>query len=147
MSTSKTTETSANEDKMPSLKSMEAKIDTGPDQRNMTGSLEQCKEELRDAYMNFKDLQMRCVIDIAPSQSVNEDQDMHTVYYFKPETFLLDDPEKQRVYRDSLLKKVSGIPKPDPITYLGDELHRSMCQTVADRSTPGLTKNLLSEFF
>ena len=24
--------------------------------RNLTGSLEQCKEELRDAYMNFKDL-------------------------------------------------------------------------------------------
>jgi len=25
------------------------------------------------------------------------------------------------------LKKVGNILKPDPITYLGDELHRSMC--------------------
>ena len=53
--------------------------------------------------------------------------DEHTVYYFKPETFLLDDPEKQRQYRQDLLKKIGSIPKPDPITYLGDELHRSMC--------------------
>ena len=28
----------------------------GAPKRNLTGSLEQCKEELRDAYMNFKDL-------------------------------------------------------------------------------------------
>jgi len=70
---------------------------------------------------------MRCVIEIAPAAATELNEEMHTVYYFKPETFLLDDPEKQRVYRESLLKKVSSIPKPDPITYLGDELHRAMC--------------------
>lgn len=42
---------------------------------------------------------------------------------------------------------MGSIPKPDPIAYLGDELHRSMCQTVADRSTPKATKALLCEFF
>jgi len=61
-------------------------------QKNLTGSLEQCKDELRDAYMNFKDLSQRCVIDINKQASFGEDDD--TVYYFKPETFLLDDPEK-----------------------------------------------------
>ena len=35
-----------------------------PTERNLDGSLEQCKDELRDAYMNFKDLQTRCIIDI-----------------------------------------------------------------------------------
>ena len=46
---------------------MELKItETGA--RNLNGSLEQCKEELRDAYMNFKDLQQRCVIDMKESQ-------------------------------------------------------------------------------
>lgn len=29
-----------------------------------------------------------------PQASLGENN--HTVYYFKPETFLLDDPEKQR---------------------------------------------------
>lgn len=125
---------------------MEAQVDNPSEQRNMTGSLEQCKEELRDAYMNFKDLQMRCVIDLRPNTHMT-DEIPHTVYYFKPETFLLDDPEKQRQYRDSLLKKVSTIPKPDAITYLGDDLHRSMCQTIADRSTPKQTKSFLCEFF
>jgi hypothetical protein len=35
-----------------------------PTERSLDGSLEQCKDELRDAYMNFKDLQTRCIIDI-----------------------------------------------------------------------------------
>ena len=69
------------------------------------------------------------------------------VFYFKPETFLLDKPETQREYRDDLLRRVGTIPKPDPITYLGDELHKNMCQTVADRSTAKLTKATLNEFF
>lgn len=61
----------------------------------MSGSLEQCKDELRDAYMNFKDLQMRCVIDIKPSQVDSEDNEgADQVYYFRPDTFLLEDPEK-----------------------------------------------------
>ena len=126
---------------------MELKItETGA--RNLNGSLEQCKEELRDAYMNFKDLQQRCVIDMKESQkSGNSSQESTSVYYFKPETFLLDEPEKQRQFRENLLKKVSSIPKPEAITYLGDEIHRSTCQSIADRSTPKASKNMLKEFF
>lgn len=95
--------------------------------------------------MNFKDLQGRCTIDLKQQSLIGEEE--HTVYYFKPETFLLDDPEKQRTYRESLLRKIGSIPKPDPITYLGDDLHRSMCQTVADRSAPQASKAFLCEFF
>ncbi len=62
----------------------------------------------------------------------------HSVYYFKPETFLFDDPEKQRQYRESLLTKIGTVP--EPVSNLGDELHRSMCQTLADRSSPKTTK-------
>ena len=106
------------------------------------------KSQLRDAYMNFKDLQMRCVVDLTPTE--NEDQDNEEnldVFYFKPDTFLLDDPEKQKEYRETLLKKISTVPKPPQITYLGDELHKNMCQTLADRSKPTLTKNKLCAFF
>lgn len=74
-------------------------------------------------------------------------QNQHQVFYFQPETFLMDDPEKQTRYRKDLLKKIGQVPKPDPISYLGDELHRQMCQTVADRSTNKLTKATLAEFF
>ena len=95
--------------------------------RNLTGSLEQCKEELRDAYMNFKDLQSRCVIDIATVNKTDKQ-----VYYFKPDTFLMDDPDRQRYFRELLIKKISGTPKPEPISYLGDEMHRSFLATVAD---------------
>jgi hypothetical protein len=84
------------------------------------------------------------VIDINRKKQENDD---NQVYYFKPETFLLDDPEKQRQYRSELLKKVGQIPKPEPITYLGDDLHRNMCQAVADRSSAKITKANLAEYF
>ena len=87
--------------------------------RNLTGSLEQCKEELRDAYLNFINLQGRCILDIS---TVNKSD--QSVFYFKPETFLLDDPDRQRYFRESLIRKVSAMPKPEPITYMGDELHK-----------------------
>jgi len=73
-----------------SFTSMEKCINS--QQRNLNGPLEKCKEELRDAYMNFKDLQSRCVIEMKPQTSLSEE--CHQVYYFKPETFLLDDPEQ-----------------------------------------------------
>lgn len=50
-----------------SIKLKQAKLDEKINQqtlRNLDGSVEQCKEILRDTYMNFKDLQNRAVIDI-----------------------------------------------------------------------------------
>jgi hypothetical protein len=44
--------------------------------------------------MNFKDLQSRCVIDMKESGNGEDDKEAHRVFYFKPETFLLDDAEK-----------------------------------------------------
>ena len=56
------------------------------------------------------------------------------VFYFKPDTFLLDDPEKQRIYREKLLKRITAVPSPEPITFMGDELHRQMLETLQDQS-------------
>ena len=57
--------------------------------RNLNGSLEQCKEELRDAYMNFVELQKRCVVEIPTKDKTDK-----PVYYFQPDTFLLDHPDR-----------------------------------------------------
>lgn len=70
------------------LKQMDKEMAESTKKRNLTGSLNQVKEELNEAYMNFQDLQNRCVIDI---QTVNKTD--KPVYYFKPDTFLLDSPE------------------------------------------------------
>lgn len=110
--------------------------------RNLTGSLEQCKEELNHAYMNYKELKDRCIIDISTVNKTDK-----PVYYFKPDTFLMDDPDRQRYFRESLLKKISAMPKPEPITYLGDEMHRSFLSTVADQSRPTICKKNLAMFF
>jgi hypothetical protein len=60
----------------------------------LTGSLQQCEDELRDAYMTFKELSGRCELMIENVGKTDE-----TVYYFKPDTFLLNKPEDQREYR------------------------------------------------
>jgi len=51
------------------------------------------------------------------------------------------------VYRENLLKKIAGIPKPEPITFLGDEIHRSFAQTIGDRSNVTRCKKSLHEYF
>ena len=120
---------------------MEKEIAAAP-VRNLTGSLEQCKMELTQAYMNYKELKKRCKVDITTVNKTDK-----TVYYFKPDTFLLDKPERQAYFRESLLKKISAMPKPEPITYLGDEMHRSFLSTVADQSRPTICKKNLAMFF
>lgn len=105
---------------------MEKDVNEAP-KRNLTGSLEQCKEELRDAYMNYSDRAKACILDI---NTVNKST--KPVYYFKPDTFLLDEPTQQVYFRDKLLHKISSIPKPEPINYLGDEMHKIFLATVAD---------------
>jgi hypothetical protein len=88
--------------------------------RELQGSLEQCRTALREAYINFKDQSKKCVVDVSP-----EAKQEGRVFYFRPETFLLQDPEKeQKVFRENLLKRISTIPRPEEISMLGDELHR-----------------------
>ena len=110
--------------------------------RNLDGSLDQMKEELRDAYMNFMELHDKCVIDITTIKKDNSQ-----VYYFRPDTFLLDEPQKQTQYREALLRKISCMPKPEPITYMGDDLHRAFSAIIADQSRPTVAKKNLALFF
>ena len=123
------------------LAQMEKDVAAAP-QRNLEGSLEQCKEELRDAYINYKEHADRCILD---ATTVNKSD--APVFYFKPDTFLTDNPEKQQVFRESLIKKISAIPKPEPITYLGDEMHKMFLATVADQSKPTICKKNLAMFY
>ena len=46
-----------------------------------------------------------------------------------------------------MIKKVSAIPKPEPIGYLGDEMHRVFLSTVADQSRPTICKKNLAMFY
>ena len=39
------------------------------------------------------------------------------------------------------------MPKPEPITYLGDEMHKAWLSVVADQSRPTLCKKNVALFF
>lgn len=110
--------------------------------KKLEDSLEYCKEQLRDAYMTFKDLKQRCIIDM---DNWKERDDK--VFYFQPESFLLDKPEQQNLYREQLINRICGTPKPEPINNIADELHRQSIQMIADQSTPKLTKRNLAAYF
>jgi hypothetical protein len=69
------------------------------------------------------------------------------VFYFKPESFLLDEPEKQRVYRDKLMKKVTTLPNPEPIKYMGDDLHKQILEAIQDKADPTICKKQLANFY
>ena len=128
-------------DNQSKLAQMQKEVAEAP-KRNLTGSLEQCKEELRDAHMVYKDLKSRCIIEL-PTANKTDAQ----VYYFEPDTFLMDHPDKQRYFRESLLKKISAVPKPEPISYLGDEMHKIFLGTVTDQSRPTICKKNLATFY
>ena len=110
--------------------------------KKLEDSLEFCKEKLRDAYMTFKDLKQRCVIDMDQWK----EKEGHT-FYFQPDTFLLDRPEQQSQHREQLLNRICSVPRPEPIHNIADELHKQCLQLLADQSTPKLTKRNLAAYF
>ena len=112
-------------------------------QRNLSGSLKECEDELRDAYMTYKELADRCRLNLEMPDLGRQDR----VYYFKPETTLLQEPDKQREFKRQLESRVSGVPKPEPISYLGDEMHRAFVGIIQDKSPPPMAKRQLALFF
>jgi hypothetical protein len=77
-------------------------IDDMPEVK-LEGSLEFCRTTLRESYINFKDQAKKCTVEIE-NVSARDGK----VFYFKPDTFLLQDPEKeQKVYRENLLRRIS----------------------------------------
>jgi hypothetical protein len=69
------------------------------------------------------------------------------VFYFKPETALLQDPEKQRLFREKFLKKVTSLPTPEHIHFMGDDLHKAVLESIQDKSAPTACKHHLAAYF
>jgi hypothetical protein len=65
-------------------------------------AVDRLKQNLKDSYMHMKDLTSRCMIDL----SVTEKNDRR-IFYFKPDSILLKDPETQKNYRETLIKNIS----------------------------------------
>ena len=63
-------------------------------QKNVDGSLKAFEDELRDLYMNYREQADRCELKIEEHKKEHEQ-----VFYFKPDTILLQEPEKQRQFR------------------------------------------------
>jgi hypothetical protein len=65
-------------------------------------AVDRLKSNLRDSYLEMKDLSTRCMIDMTTAE-----RNDRRIFYFKPESVLLKDMETQRIFREDILKKLS----------------------------------------
>jgi hypothetical protein len=60
---------------------------------------------------------------------------------------MMQNPDKQKHYRDKLIKQIKSVPQLDPSKFLADELQESCIESVADKSDPTQMRRLLASFF
>ena len=45
------------------------------------------------------------------------------------------------------MKKITSIPHPEPILYMGDDLHKQLIESIQDRSSPTVSRRMLADYF
>ena len=72
--------------------------------------------------------------------------DLKTPGYI-PNVILLEDPERQKIYRAEYISSISATPEPTPLYLEAHELQRRLMETIACRSDPSDVRKDLGEFF
>ena len=99
--------------------------------------------ELREAYMQLKDLSSRCMIDMEQISKADS-----RVFYFKPNSVYLEDPEKQRQYRQRFTQAASSLREPNKRFGVADQLDAE-ARALVDQalSDPEQVRTYLADFF
>ena len=106
-------------------------------------AVDRLKTNLRDSYMQMKDLSSRCMIDLS-----NIERNDRRIFYFKPESVLLKDMDTQKTFRDNLIKSVSEPPKIIEPLNLAEKLNKEETETVLrDLSEPDDVRVKLAAYF
>lgn len=142
-------------------------------ERKLTASLEQANDELRDAYMSYKEIASRCTIDFEATRSSREEEAEErgetadgglssvqavgrgprarrqptTVYYFKPDSVLMAHPDAQKNYREKLLQQIKAVPEISVPRLMAEDLQESLIESVADRSDPREMRKVLANYY
>jgi len=69
------------------------------------------------------------------------------VFYFKPESFMMEEPDFQRQFRDKLINQVKAVPSLSQPRLMADDLQASRVESVADRSDPREMRKILATYF
>ena len=107
-------------------------------------SAEALATELRESYMQLKELSSRCMIDME-----NIAKNDYRVFYFKPNSDFLSKPEKQKVYRQDFIESVSAFRPADATQDLADQLDAEVQEIVHDGSLsdPEAMRKFLVDFY
>lgn len=66
---------------------------------------------------------------------------------FIPDVILLEDPEKQKIFRTDYINSISTIPEPAALYLDAHELQRRLMDTIASKGSPTDIKKELANFF
>lgn len=69
------------------------------------------------------------------------------VYYFKPDSFVTENPEKQRLFRDKIIQNIKALPKLETPKLMADDLQASYRESLQDKANPSEMRKLLGEYF
>lgn len=107
-------------------------------------SIESMSNELREGYMQLKDLSSRCMIDMDNITKHDE-----RVFYFRPKSIFLEDPENQRQYRTKFFKDVSKLKEDDAGVRLADQFDMETREKMLEQqlSDPASLRPYLADFF
>ena len=106
-------------------------------------STEALANELREGYMQLKDLSARCLIDMEHISKAD-----NRVFYFKPSSPYLEEPEKQRQFRQGFVSAAASLRMPDRRFDLADQLDMEARQLVDKAlADPESMRRYLSDFF
>jgi hypothetical protein len=100
--------------------------------------------ELREGYMQLKEIGSRCQIDME-----NITKNDRRVFYFKPNSVFLDDPERQKQFRQKVIDKIGEVKPPTSSKGIADQLDDEMRESMIDSSVsdPEAMRLHLVDFF
>lgn len=105
-------------------------------------SIDRLKSNLRDAYLEMRDLSKRCMIDLQSTEKNDR-----RIFYFKPESVLLQDMETQRNYREQIIKQVTEAPQILKQPSLAECLAQEELEVLRDDAEPDKVRTYLAQYF
>ena len=111
-------------------------------------NVQELLDQLRDLYISYKESTMRCNVEFKSTGNSLIPLEQYITYnfignsdnlkyfYFPPKVPLLEEPEKQKIFRKNFIQELASVPEPEPLTLIADSLQYKVLDTIADRSNP-----------
>jgi hypothetical protein len=98
---------------------------------------------VRDLYMLYRELRARHVLNADPEV---KNRAYKPVFFAKPLSIFVKNPEIQKLFRESIVDKIGEIPHPSSMPFLSEKLYEEF-EALSEREKPDVVRQLLADFF